>query len=182
MGKIGNAFQREIGKNTGKFVSNLVFGDKHSTPYRRVDAERKARVQEAAIQRQEEQDMNILDGAVLENTDIVLQTPIPQNENELLQLMSVWGAQLANSKWDFDSKEGKIRAQYPDALLEKFKQCMLTMRTIAPANPMVGYYEKILNKAEKRRKNAKLKFLYGILIMLGCSVLMSLIALIANGH
>ena len=37
MGKLGNAFQREIGRNTGKFVSNLLFGDKHSTPYRRVD-------------------------------------------------------------------------------------------------------------------------------------------------
>lgn len=40
MGTLGNAFKRELGKNTGKFVSNVIFGDGHSTPYRRVDKAR----------------------------------------------------------------------------------------------------------------------------------------------
>ncbi len=34
MGTFGNSFSREIGKNTGKLVSNAVFGDKWSTPHR----------------------------------------------------------------------------------------------------------------------------------------------------
>ena len=33
---IGNSFKRELGKNTAKVVSNFVFGDNWSTPYRRV--------------------------------------------------------------------------------------------------------------------------------------------------
>jgi len=32
----GKSFERELGKNTGKWVSNVIFGDGHSTPYRRV--------------------------------------------------------------------------------------------------------------------------------------------------
>ena len=40
MGLIGKSLQsgfgREIGKNTGKVVSNAIFGDKHSTPHRRI--------------------------------------------------------------------------------------------------------------------------------------------------
>lgn len=48
MGAFGNSLKRELGKNTGKFISNVVFGDMHSTPYRRVDARRKA-VSEARI-------------------------------------------------------------------------------------------------------------------------------------
>lgn len=36
MGIGTNALKREIGKNTGKWISNKVFGDGHSTPYRRV--------------------------------------------------------------------------------------------------------------------------------------------------
>lgn len=36
MGKFENAFKREMGKNTGKVLSNFLFGDKHSTPYRKV--------------------------------------------------------------------------------------------------------------------------------------------------
>ena len=42
MGSFGNSLKRELGKNTGKFISNVVFGDMHSTPYRRVDARRQA--------------------------------------------------------------------------------------------------------------------------------------------
>ena len=42
MGAFGNSLKRELGKNTGKFISNVVFGDMHSTPYRRVDARRQA--------------------------------------------------------------------------------------------------------------------------------------------
>ncbi len=34
MGTFGNSFSREIGKNTGKLVSNAVFGDNWSTPHR----------------------------------------------------------------------------------------------------------------------------------------------------
>lgn len=159
MGKTFDSFKREIGKNTGKAVSNFFFGDSHATPYRRVDAERRARVQEKALKQQEECNLNLLDGAVLGNVDIVLQTPIPQDEQALLQLMSIWGAQLANSKWDFDDEKGKIRAQYPDAILEKFKQCMIVMRIIAPTNPMAEHYEKILKKASRRRFMAKNKTL-----------------------
>lgn len=36
MGKASDAFSREVGKNAGKAFSNFLFGDSHSTPYRRV--------------------------------------------------------------------------------------------------------------------------------------------------
>lgn len=59
MGVFGNSLKRELGKNTGKFISNVVFGDKHSTPYRRVDARRQAvhaaRLEEAEARRRVEE-------------------------------------------------------------------------------------------------------------------------------
>jgi len=36
MGIFDDSFKRELGKNSGKMVSNMIFGDNHSTPYRRV--------------------------------------------------------------------------------------------------------------------------------------------------
>jgi len=38
MGTFEKSLTRELGKNTGKVLSNWVFGDQHSTPYRRVGA------------------------------------------------------------------------------------------------------------------------------------------------
>ena len=59
MGTFGNSLKRELGKNTGKFISNVVFGDMHSTPYRRVDARRnaasEARIAEAEARRRVEE-------------------------------------------------------------------------------------------------------------------------------
>ena len=181
MGKIGDSFKREVGKNTGKFVSNLVFGDKHSTPYRHVDGggsssvraeaaqarAEAARIQAAAleektraeIEKQEKDDLNILDGAVLKNVDIVLQTPIPQDEAGLVNLMSIWSAQLSGSKWDYMSAEGKIRNQFPDALMEKYKQCTLVLKSIAPTHAMIQYYDNVLTEASNRREKAQKKVL-----------------------
>ena len=104
--------------------------------------------------------MNILDGAVLKNVDIVLQTPIPQNEGGLLNLMSIWAAQLSGSKWDYLSKEGIIRNQFPDALLEKYKQCTMVLKSIAPTQAMIQYYDNVLAEATNRRENAKRKKLW----------------------
>ena len=181
MGKLGDSFKREVGKNTGKFVSNFVFGDKHSTPYRRVDGggssgvraeaaqarAEAARIQAAAleektraeIEKQEKDDLNLLDGAVLKNVDIVLQTPIPQDEAGMINLMSIWSAQLSGCKWDYMSEEGKIRNQFPDALMEKYKQCTLVLKSIAPAHAMIQYYDNALTDATNRREKAKKKVL-----------------------
>lgn len=40
MGSFGKSLSRELGKNTGKVISNIVFGDAWSTPYRRVSTPR----------------------------------------------------------------------------------------------------------------------------------------------
>jgi hypothetical protein len=48
MGTFGKTFTREIGKNTGKWVSNKVFGDGHATPHKIIHAREK---QQARVER-----------------------------------------------------------------------------------------------------------------------------------
>jgi hypothetical protein len=47
MGTFGKTLTRELGKNTGKWVSNKVFGDGHATPHKIIHArqQEKARVE-----------------------------------------------------------------------------------------------------------------------------------------
>lgn len=56
MGLIGKSLQsgfgREIGKNTGKVVSNAIFGDKHSTPYRHTIKKTKKQLEQEAIEKE----------------------------------------------------------------------------------------------------------------------------------
>ena len=63
MGSFSNSVKREVGKNTGKWLSNKLFGDGHSTPYRAVaNKQNEARKKEReAIKRQRDLEKNKLE-------------------------------------------------------------------------------------------------------------------------
>ena len=169
MGRIGDSFKREIGKNTGKAVSNFLFGDSHSTPYRRVDQERRTAIAEkkadAEIERRYNAELNSLNAAVLRNVDIVLQTQLPHDEKGLIDLLSMWAAQLETTKWRYGSKEGRIHNQYSNALLGKYYQALLMFGSIAPANALLGYFQSQYNKAKRKKRLSKIFKIYGVLGM-----------------
>lgn len=54
MGRFFNSFKGQLGRDTGRLVSNFVYGDKHAAPYRRVESARrkkkKAEVVETGIE------------------------------------------------------------------------------------------------------------------------------------
>lgn len=151
MGTIGNAIKKEIGKNTGKVVSNILFGDMHSTPYRRANSA-KTKAAEAKIERQNKEQLFTIDSAVLENIDAVASYRISNDIDELLHQLSELSVQLKANKWSetANSEEAKIRNKFCDALFEKYKQSLRKLQEIAPENPQIAYYDKI-----KKRTNVK---------------------------
>lgn len=152
MGIIENSFKRELGKNTGKVVSNLLFGDKHSTPYRRVDSAKVAAT-EAKIERQRKEQVYAVDAAVLKNIDAVTGYRISSNKEELLQQLSELSIQLKVNKWreTLNNEENQIRNKFCDALFEKYKQALRTLRMIDPNEPQLEYFEKIRKKANRSK-------------------------------
>lgn len=166
MGKTFDSFKREIGKNTGKAVSNFFFGDSHSTPYRRVDAERRTALAEQIAEGKRDQEervyLNLLNSAVLENVDIVLQTKIPSDENGLNEVLSMWSAQLQTTKWRYSSKEGRIHNQFSDALYAKYSQALLMLQHIAPSSPMIEYYLKNQRSAKRKRTLSMIFSIWGL--------------------
>lgn len=166
MGRIGDSFKREIGKNAGKAVSNLIFGDSHSTPYRRVDQERRTAIAERnaeeKIKRERKTDLNNLNTAVLKNADIVLQTIIPNDEKALVDLLSIWSAQLETTKFRYSSKEGRIHNQFSQALYSKYSQCLILLKSKYHSNPMIGYFQACQDKAKKRKIMSMVLSIWGL--------------------
>lgn len=162
MGKTTDAFKREIGKNTGKAVSNWIFGDSHSTPYRRVD-ESKRKILEAEAkeiaarnEREHRNQMFSLDAAVLENIDTVARIRVPDNKEELIDLLSELSAHLEANKWhstfDQDKEyEAKIRNKFCDALLSKYSFCLNRLQSIDNSEPQLFYFESVARKAKRNR-------------------------------
>ena len=136
----GKAFAREFGKNTAKLVSNAVYRDHWSTPYRRVDPslkeyretkvrlaeekialQRQANAEKLAIQRaavesraaiERTNQLYTLDTAVLNNIDKLNDLPIPNNIQGLTALLGQLSIQMRSVNLEKDDAEGKIRNKY----------------------------------------------------------------------
>ena len=190
MGLIEDSFKKELGKNTGKFVSNLVFGDKHSTPYRRVGsreaqearaeaariraeaaqakADAIAREHEVRAEIEEKNHLNSLDAAVLANVDKVIAMPFSEDTNELAHQLSGLAIQLSTNSFSKYNAEDKIRAKYTEAVFQKFDQGLQIMLAKDPYNPNMDYLWNAFIKAkkEKRKSSAFRNIIVGVWVVL----------------
>lgn len=172
----GKSFGRELGKNTAKVISNAVFGDSWSTPYRRVNRdvqqrhEDRMRLKREAAEREERKlriaesqqaneayrarraELNILNSAVLENVDKLMAIPIPKTVSGLNELLGQLSIQMKSIKaHDDDKEEGRIHNQYNKALRQKFSQCLFELRCINPNDPHIPSYGEVLLEREIER-------------------------------
>ncbi len=148
-GIFGKSFKREVGKNTGKLVSNVLFGDKWSTPHRIAVEKAKAKT-EREQQRKDNEQLYAVDAAVLENVDKVAAFRLSDDKESLLDQLSELTVQLSANKYHDleDDDEAKIRNKFNDALMEKYKQALVRLKAIDP-------FSNTTQKHSRRRNEAK---------------------------
>lgn len=174
MSIFGNSFKREVGKNTGKWLSNSLFGDKWSTPHRVINERAKVKT-EREQQRKDNEQLYLVDAAVLQNIDKVAAFRLSHNKEELLGQLDELTIQLSANKYhdvSDDEKEARVRNKFNDALMEKYKQGLVLLKTIDPTEPMLAYYNKAYKKAKRSKHFRKHKVLFILFIMLFCCFLM----------
>lgn len=162
-GSFGRAFGRELGKNTAKVVSNAVFGDSWSTPYRRVGRARSevritvennmhqarmARIRNAEQNAQENR-LLAIDAAVLQNVDKVSAIKIPKEEKQIIEILESLTPNMRNLTWQ-NGREGKIRNQYSNALLYKYESLLRALRISNPKSSGIKTYGAIARTANMK--------------------------------
>ena len=164
-GLFGKSFKREVGKNTGKLVSNVLFGDKWSTPHRIAVEKAKAKT-EREQQRKDNEQLYAVDAAVLENVDKVAAFRLSNDKESLLDQLSELTVQLSANKYHDleDDNEAKIRNKFNDALMEKYKQALVRLKAIDPNEPLLKYYSKAFKKAKQSKRWNKHRRIFIILI------------------
>lgn len=121
-----NAFKREIGKNTGKAVSNWIFGDSHSTPYRVKIQREKLKQIEKKAELNEQIELGNLEKEIQTKIHQLSQKAFPKSEKSIISFMLEIEILINSYKWkgvgiNGDEKH-KITNEYSDALLSKYKQ------------------------------------------------------------
>lgn len=175
MSKMYDSFIRQFGRDAGKVVSNLFFGDSHSTPHRNINSQNSANVDELnqkklEIQQQEfkQKDLYLLDNAVINAVNQVIAINIPNNEKEIFKVINELEIQLKVNKWlPFHKGEvAKIRNKYPDAVLTKYEQCVFELKFIECSTERLNLTTKNLSKYKKIRFIYKYKLFIAIFVFL----------------
>lgn len=193
MSLFGKSFERELGKNTGKWVSNVIFGDGHATPYRRAENRRQQKLNQQRIQKdnfhqqrltqirledkiKQNEQLLVIDGAVLQNVDMISSIKVTNNSEQLVDLLSELSIQVKTNNWHENNEEGKIRNKYNEALLEKYNQAFLRLKSIDPNNSQLEYFARNLKSFKRKKflkKNKFLVVLASIIFAVFCVFLLS---------
>lgn len=180
MGTFGNSFSRELGKNTGKVVSNALFKDKWSTPHRitstvkvaeikseqaRLEAEasrRKAQLEydtqidKLKLEQKFEKEKN--EAKLLE--DIIKTSFTNDNNNNYQVLTELWS--LVQSHESENIKNAAI-SKIEDGIF-RMKQIGLIDEAAFFEKRLIDYNEKNLNEQKKKKMMNTILFIVGIII------------------
>lgn len=157
MGKGVDAFKREVGKNTGKWVSNKIFGDGHSTPHRvNVNSSKKSIVgsnQESLLNKGKEFFSDSENKKEIQKynskKEEVIAKPIPSDTNEIMNLVNLMLSNIKSNGWKSGNNDEHINS-LSDACLIKLEQCAIKLKAINEIHQF-EYVEKEI-KALKKKK------------------------------
>jgi|TARA_B110000971_G_scaffold202394_1_gene222114 hypothetical protein len=162
---------RELGKNTGKWASNKLFGDNWSTPYRFSNSG--AAIAKEALKIEKEIEEKKVDNQLeierlkhvfsqnrnsqeMKNEIIVMS--LPENRDDLFTFANFILSNIYGSGWDHDDEKEYLNA-FSDVCLNKLKQCKIKFKVIG-ALFETKYLEKEIRTLKRKRFFEK----YGIIV------------------
>ncbi|RZJ47884.1 MAG: hypothetical protein EOO44_21845 [Flavobacterium sp.] len=154
MGIFFNSLKRQFGRDTGKVISNTIYGNSHATPYREVNKDKiELENKKIAMQKSngERQDLYLLDAAVIGAVDQIILLDIGGDEKEIVKASLSLEMQLAVNKWmsHHKGKIAAIRNKYPDAVLKKYEQCIEELEFLKANDDRIFKMKKVAAKYKK---------------------------------
>lgn len=165
MGIFGKSFSREIGKNTGKWVSNKVFKDGHSTPYRvkiqreklKVEQEKvKGKIAENELQIELEKQKALLnlECDISEEIIQISKLSFPKDENSIVDLLFELEMRIDAERWN-DANNGKndekdkLTNKLSNVLLSKFTNGVKILEAMNIQNPFLEDFQNSVKKFKR---------------------------------
>lgn len=165
-----SSFKGQIGRDTGKVVSNLVWKDKHASVYRRAESRKQealdlkkkqleAELEQKELDRESEQEkheqerLDRISEKIGNRIRQVNECDIPEERKALVdtlnQLIVLFKANPF--KDELNNKEHKISNTYSDVILIKYEQALMTFESFYAEDIRLEYYSKLLKSFKKER-------------------------------
>ena len=162
---------KELGKNTGKWVSNKLFGDNWSTPYRFSNSGNSIAKEALKIEKKIEEkksdnrlEIERLNHVFAENRksqkikNDIIGMSLPEDRDDLFTFTNLMLSNIYGSGWDHDDEKDYLNA-FSDVCLNKLKQCKVKFKVMG-ALFETKYLEKEIRTLKRKRFFEK----YGIIV------------------
>lgn len=161
MGTGTNWFKRELGKNTGKYVSNKIFGDKWSTPHKVIIARENSKIEKQNSENLIKTEIQKLEietkrteiqqkGSLNEKKEFILTKTFSNDKNEVFDFANYLIAEIKSNSWS-DKEENAHLNSFSDACLNKLSQCKIKLDSLGAT-----FESEHIEKEMKSLKNKKL--------------------------
>ena len=164
-----NSLKGQVGRDTGRVISNTIFGNKHATKYQRVDSRntkanlKAQRDYELEILEQEQQNSeNEFERLQSRENNLrlekeianIISVKIPQKKEDLMEALDELYMMISANPWkDITDTENTLSNKYSDVGLKKYEQCLFSLKNKFPKEQEIIYYENQI----KKLKNEKIK-------------------------
>lgn len=167
---VWSSLKGQIGRDTGKVVSNLVWKDKHASVYRRAESRKqetldlKKKQLEADIEQQEIEQASKEEREAQERLDLlsekyeekilrIAECEIPESKKELVDTLNQLVVLFKSNpfKDESNNREHKISNNYTEAILTKYEQTLLSFESLYPQDALVQYHSSLLKSFKKGR-------------------------------
>ena len=162
---------KELGKNTGKWVSNKLFGDNWSTPYRFSNsgtsiAKEALKIEKKIEKKKSDNRLEIerLNHLFAENRksqkikNDIIEMSLPDDRDDLFTFTNFMLSNIYGSGWDHDDEKHYLNA-FSDVCLNKLKQCKVKFKVMGAL-----FETKYLDKEIRTLKRKRFFEKYGIIV------------------
>lgn len=153
----------QLGRDTGRVISNKVYGNRHATKYQRVDNSKtiaknikreqkyelelleKEKNNEIDFLKKKEEIRNIQEKKVFvdQNLKKIIGMKVPNSKDGIIENLHSLSVEITSNKWkDSEDEINKISNIYTDALFKKYEQHLVTLKSKFPSAIEIQYFEK----------------------------------------
>ena len=173
-----SSLKGQLGRDTGRVISNKVYGNRHATKYQRVDnsktivknikLEQKYELElleqeknnEIDFLKKKEEIKNLQDKKVFvdQNLKKIIGMKVPNSKDGIIENLHSLSVEITSNKWkDSEDEINKISNVYTDALFKKYEQHLVTLKSKFPTAIEIQYFEKQSKTFQKQAFSQKYK-------------------------
>ena len=181
-----SSLKGQLGRDTGRLISNKIYGNRHATKYQRVDDSKtiaknlkleqeyelelleKEKNIEIDFLKQKEEIKNIQDKKTFvdQNLKEIIGMKVPDSKDRIIENLHSLSIEITSNKWkDSEDEINKISNVYTDALFKKYEQHLVTLKSKFPSAVEIQYFEKQSKAFQKQAFFQKYKLIFiGIIL------------------